>query len=70
MFIGLIMAGDGEIDMCVGPFDTYDEAKETIKAMYDEAFDPTFDRWYVTGVDTVANGWKDVKEMKEADDEI
>lgn len=63
MFIALVMAGDGEIDMCVGPFDTHDEA-DTIGRELFEAYDPTFDRLYVTGIDTVANARNDIKEMK------
>lgn len=65
MFIALVMAGDGEIDLCVGPFETYPEAEKVGKELF-EAFDPTFDRLYVVGVDDLATARHDVKEMKES----
>jgi hypothetical protein len=68
MFVALVMAGDGEIDMCVGPFDTYEEADKIGRELF-SAFDPTFDRLYVVGVDTVANARNDIKEMQEAERE-
>lgn len=66
-YIALIMAGDGEIEMCVG-FDTREEA-ETIGAELFEVYDPTFDRLYVRGIDTLAQARADIREMKEAERE-
>src|SRR5690242_19058773 len=65
MFIALIMAGDGEIDMCVGPFKTQEEADRVGAELY-SAFDPTFDRLSVVGVDDLATARHDVQEMREA----
>jgi hypothetical protein len=68
MYIVLIMAGDGEIEMCVGPFETFDEAETIGKELY-AAYDPTFDRLYVTGVEDLATARNDIKEMKEAEEQ-
>lgn len=68
MYIALIMAGDGEIDMCVGPFETFDEAETIGKELF-SAFDPTFDRLYVTYVGTPADARNEIKEMREAEEQ-
>lgn len=65
MFIALVMAGDGEIDLCVGPFETHAEAQTIGRELF-SAFDPTFDRLYVVGVDDLATARNDIKEMKES----
>ena len=66
MYIGIIIAGDGELEMCVGPFFSRETAETYIKSVYDRVYDPTFDRWYVSGIDSVALAEADVREMQEA----
>ena len=66
MYVGIIMAGDGELEMCVGPFVTREEAGAYIKSVYDRVYEPTFDRWYVSGIDSIAQAEADVREMQEA----
>lgn len=69
MYVGIIIAGDGELEMCVGPFDTSDQARDKIKSIYDRVYEangPGMDRWYVAGVDSVAQAEADVREMLNA----
>jgi hypothetical protein len=66
MYVGIIIAGDGELEMCVGPFFSRETAETYIKSVYDRVYDPTFDRWYVSGIDSVALAEADVREMQEA----
>lgn len=66
MYVGIIIAGDGALEMCVGPFVTEDEARDKIKSIYDRVYDATSDGWYVAGIDSVAQAEADVREMLNA----
>lgn len=65
-YLAIIMAGDGELEMCVG-FDTREEAEKVGGELY-SAYDPTFDRLYITGIETLAQARRDIQEMQ-ADNE-
>ena len=67
MYIAMIMAGDGEIEMVVA-FDTREQAEEVGKELF-SAYDPAFDRLYVVGVETVEQARRDIQEMKQAEAE-
>lgn len=69
MYVGIIIAGDGELEMCVGPFFSRETAETYIKSVYDRVYETDgvgMDRWYVAGMDSIAQAEADVREMQEA----
>lgn len=69
MFIAFIMAGDGEVDQCVGPFETYDLAQEAIDKLLKDAYDPSFDRAYVVAPQSMDAALAEIEEAKREDAE-
>lgn len=69
MFIGFIMAGDGEVDQCIGPYDTYEEAETAIEKINADHYNADGDRAYVVSPQTYAEALAEIEEGKAEDAE-
>lgn len=52
MFIGIILAGDGEVEQAIGPYDTIDAAAEAADTILNRYYDLSFDRVITAYVST------------------
>jgi hypothetical protein len=64
MFVGLIIAGDGEVEASI-LFETRTEANDKMDALMRDHYDPTFDRIFISPIqayDEVVNELVEAKE--------
>lgn len=61
------MAGDMNVDQCIGPYDTYEEASEAIDKMMKDHYDPSFDTAFVVSPQTYAEALKEIKDAEDED---
>lgn len=65
-FIALILAGDGNVDQCIGPYYTHAEASTLGQRLLERYYDPTYDRLLVESFQSYRAA---VTECEEAEEE-
>ena len=69
MFIGIILAGDGEVEQAIGPYDTHDEATQAADKILNAYYDKSFDRVITVGVSSFAEVVKECEEQEQEEAE-
>jgi hypothetical protein len=63
MWIGIILAGDGNVDACI-QFDNRERAEKAMDEILHAHFDPTYDRVLITAPQHLEEFVKEQKEME------